>query len=208
MKPWIVALTGRSGCGKSTVSTHYRKLGYTVLDCDLVSREIVMPGTACLQKLVLAFGKEILDESGGLKRQELARKAFSSESSTRLLTSITHPAIIQKLLEQAQRSFASGAKIVFADGAVIVGESFQRYCDRIIVVDAPDDLCVARIMQRDGIDFNAAKQRLGAQMSRDQLCKAADYVIGNHEDLSTLLQQADKVLYALHEERNEERQNI
>lgn len=206
MKPWIVGLTGRSGCGKSTVSEHYRAKGYAVLDCDRAAREVAAPGSSCLNQLVQAFGSEIVDAEGRLQRRTLARKAFSSEEGTARLTQITHPAIIALLVEQAEQAFSTGAEMVFADGAVIVGHSFEAYCQRIIVVDAPDDVCVARIMKRDEIDREAAVQRLAAQMSSEQLRKAADYVIENHADRMTLLQQADQVLQELRKERNEHRE--
>lgn len=206
MSPWIVALTGRSGCGKSTVSAHYRAQGYPVLDCDQVARQVAAPGSVCLQKLQEAFGADIVDESGQLLRRKLAQRAFASEQGTQRLTKITHPAIVALLLQQAQQAFAQGAQMVFADGAVIVGHALEPHCQRIVVVDAPDAVCVARIVKRDGISQAAAQQRLDAQMPRQQLCSAADYVIENHADQTTLLQQADQVLYALRKERNEHKE--
>ena len=207
MKPWIVALTGRSGCGKSTVSEYYRARGYSVLDCDRAAREVAAPGSACLKQLARAFGPDIVGPDGTLMRHELARRAFSSDQRTRRLTEITHPAIVSLLLQQAQQAFSKGEELVFADGAVIVGQMFEPHCSRIVVVDAPDELCVARIVQRDKISSQAARQRLSAQMSRAQLCGAADYVIENCADRDTLLQQAERVLQALRKEQNEERES-
>lgn len=203
-----MALTGRSGCGKSTVSQHYRLRGYSVLDCDEAARQVVEPGSECLCLLQEAFGADIVGENGQLLRRELARRAFSSDESTKRLTDITHPAIVKLLLDQAEYAFSQGAHMVFADGAVIVGHVFEPYCQRIVVVDAPDKICVERIMKRDGISESAAQQRLDAQMPRSQLCSAADYVIENHADRATLLQQADQVLYALRKERNENKKEL
>lgn len=208
MRPWIVALTGRSGCGKSTVSEHYRAQGYSVLDCDEAARQVVEPGSECLRCLQEAFGADIVDENGHLLRRELACRAFASDKGAQRLTNITHPAIVKLLLEQAERAFSRGEQLVFVDGAVIVGHVFEPYCQRIIVVDAPDAVCVERIMKRDGISESAAQQRLDAQMPRNQLCGAANYVIENHADRETLLQQADQVLHALRKERNEHKKEI
>lgn len=191
----IIAITGRSGSGKSTVARYYASLGYPVLDGDQVSRDITKPGTACLVQLAQHFGADIVDENGNLRRRELAQRAFVNQETTQQLMDITHPAIVQTLLEQARQQ--QNAPFVFVDGAAIVGAAFEPYCSKIIVVIAPKESAVSHIMQRDQISQEVALQRLAAQTPEDILLAAADYVIENNQSQQVLLVQADAVLKAL-----------
>ncbi len=121
-----VAITGRSGCGKSTVAEYYRSRGFSVLDGDAVAREVTQPGSPCLPKLAKAFGADILDEGGALRRGVLAQRAFATKGDARRLTDITHPEIVRRLLAGVAQARAVGAKLVFVDGAVIVGAVLRR----------------------------------------------------------------------------------
>ena len=132
-----VAITGRSGCGKSTVAQYCRSRGFPVLDGDAVAREVTQPGSPCLPALAKAFGADILDEDGALRRGVLAQRAFATKGDARRLTDITHPEIVRRLLAGVAQARAAGAKLVFVDGAVIVGAPFEPFCDAIIVVRAP-----------------------------------------------------------------------
>lgn len=146
-----VAITGRSGCGKSTVAEYYRSRGFSVLDGDAVAREVTQPGSPCLPELAKAFGADILDEGGALRRGVLAQRAFATKGDARRLIDITHPEIVRRLLAGVAQARAVGAKLVFVDGAVIVGAPFEPFCDAVIVVRAPQQVLEQRIMRRDGI---------------------------------------------------------
>ncbi|NCC06941.1 MAG: dephospho-CoA kinase [Clostridia bacterium] len=192
-----VAVTGRSGSGKSSVANYYKRKGYTVLDGDEAARIITETGSPCLKQLAAAFGKDILDKKGSLRRKELANRAFLTQESAKKLTDITHPAIVQILLSGAAAAQARGEKIVFVDGAVIVGAMFEKYCDDIIVVSANERVQLSRIMIRDNISKEAARERLSAQMSDDELRAAADYIIENNTTPQNLEKQAQGVLERL-----------
>ncbi|MEG1745314.1 MAG: dephospho-CoA kinase, partial [Ruthenibacterium sp.] len=125
----VVAVTGRSGSGKSTVTAHFAALGYPTLDADRIAHDIARTGSPCLAQLVRVFGADILDEKGALRRAVLAQRAFETPQSTQRLTDITHPAIVAQLLAGAAAAKESGAPLVFVDGAVIVGGMFEQYCD-------------------------------------------------------------------------------
>lgn len=193
----IVAITGRSGSGKSTVRNYYASLGYPALDADAAAHEITQPGTAPLRALVETFGEDILNEDGTLRRGLLAERAFSSPERTQLLMDITHPAIIELLMQGVKQAEKSGKPFVFVDGAAIIGDAFEPYCDVFIVVTAPERDAVSRIVLRDGVSKEAAHQRLGAQTSEKILCDAADYIIHNDSTTEKLQQQADEVLRRL-----------
>lgn len=193
----VVAITGRSGSGKSTVTAYYASLGYPVLDADKTAREVTQPGGPCLVPLCAAFGADILRPDGSLDRGALAARAFATAQTARTLTDITHPAIIRMLLDGVEAARRTGSPFVFVDGAVIVGEAFEPYCDRIIVVTSPEREALSRIMLRDGISKQAARARLAAQLPEQTLCAAADYVIANTGDEQSLRAQAQHVLEQL-----------
>lgn len=193
----VVGLTGRSGSGKSSVAAHLSTLGYPVSDGDAISRQVCLPGTPCLRQLVQAFGGDILLPDGALNRRELGRIAFADEEKTRRLVSITHPHIIEEFLRQAATARSTGAKLFFADGAVIVGGPFEPYCDRIVVVVTEERLAVSRIILRDGISKQAAYARLAAQMPAEQLLQAADYTIENNGSLQRLHTNTEEVVAKL-----------
>lgn len=196
-KMLIVAVTGRSGCGKSTVTRHFAAMGHPVADGDEISRDVTKKDSPCLAALVAAFGQGILTDDGQLKRRTLGEIAFKTPENNKKLIEITHPAIIAEFLRRASVARKAGARLFFVDGAVIVGGPFQRYCDKIILVNSWQTLCIKRIVQRDGITIEAAMQRLAAQQPLSVLRSAADYIIRNNEDQQQLLQSANQVLAQL-----------
>ncbi len=195
--PFLVAVTGRSGSGKSTVSAFYRAKGYPVLDADAAAREIVEAGSPVLKELCASFGQDILQEDGTLDRKKLAEKAFCSVQQTKRLSDITHPAIAALLLERADAYAKQGANLCFVDGAVILGSPLEPYCKRWVVVTAPHEQAVQRIMQRDGISAQRAEERLNVQTPEEALLARADYVIQNDGGQEALQQRAQAVLASL-----------
>ena len=159
----IVGLTGRSGCGKSSVSAFFRAQGCACIDADQVSREVLQPGSPCLPRLQNAFGCDIVDKNGVLDRRLLANRAFATPEGTRQLTDITHPEILSRIRAAARQAETDGCALFFVDGAVILGTPFEKECDRLVVVTAPYDRSVARICARDGISAEMARRRLDAQ---------------------------------------------
>ena len=189
-----VAITGRSGCGKSTVAQYCRSRGFPVLDGDAVAREVTQPGSPCLPALAKAFGADILDEDGALRRGVLAQRAFATKGDARRLTDITHPEIVRRLLAGVAQARAAGAKLVFVDGAVIVGAPFEPFCDAIIVVRAPQQVLEQRIMRRDGISRQAAQALLASQLAQEKLDAAATFLLDNTGSEQALRAQARAVL--------------
>ena len=193
-RPFVIAITGRSGCGKSTVSDYYRSLGYPVLDADREARRVTEPGSPVLEHLCREFGEDLLAQDGSLCRRLLAQRAFATQEGTRKLTDITHPAIVDALKSGVEAARKNGAALCFVDGAAIVGEAFEPSCDRIVVVTAPRETSAERIMRRDGLSREDAYRRLDAQLPEADLRAAAHYLIENDSDLPHLLGQAQRVL--------------
>ena len=194
-KGTVVAITGQSGCGKSTLSAFYSSRGYTIIDCDVVAKDIrTFP--ECQQQLAEYFGADIIFE-GKVDTKLLSMRAFASEEKLQKLTDITHPFIIAEILRQAEEAFAKGDKLVFVDGAVIIGHSFEKYCDKFIVVVVEFEQQCARLMKRDNITYEQAATRILKQTPYSDMLKKADYVINNNKDVQGLILQGELVLRQL-----------
>ncbi|MGN0974882.1 MAG: dephospho-CoA kinase, partial [Gemmiger sp.] len=175
-----IGITGRSGCGKSSVTAALLAQGYPCVDADQLSREILQPGSPCLPQLQQAFGEDILLQNGVLQRRLLADRAFATPEGTQKLTEITFPEIVRRILAARDRAAAQGNSLFFVDGAVIIDTPFERNCDKIIVVTTPYEESVRRICARDGISAEMARRRLDAQVPEDVLRAHADFVIENN----------------------------
>ena len=196
----IIGITGRSGCGKSSVTRLFAAQGYPCIDADLIAREVLEPGSVCIKQLQNAFGSDIVNESGTLQRRLLANRAFATAEGTARLTAITHPEILRRIDERLQQAAASDAKLAFVDGAVIVGTPFAARCDHLVVVTAPYEQSVARICARDGIEPTMARRRLDAQTSEQVLREAADFVLENDGSPACLEERALTLLHRLEQD--------
>ena len=189
----IIGITGRSGCGKSSATNFLREQGYPCIDADLVAREVLLPGSACIPQLQALFGADIADEHGQVHRRLLADRAFATPEGKAALDSLTHPEIVHRIRAAKQAALDGGAPLFVLDGAVIVGTAAQAECDRLCVVTAPFETSVARIVARDGISAEMAARRLNAQTPEAVLTAQADYVLRNDADLAHLQAAAEEL---------------
>lgn len=196
-----LAITGRSGCGKSTVTQRFAAQGIPCADADRIAREILLPGSPCLAQLADAFGADILT-GGVLDRHLLADRAFATPEGTRRLSAITHPAIISTVLARRDAAAQAGAWLFLIDAAVVIGSALETEYDRLLVVTAPFETSVARICARDGILPEMAARRLNAQIPEQTLLEKADYVIRNDSTREALADRADALIDMLRKEHH------
>ena len=195
-----LGITGRSGCGKSTVTAVFAAHSVPLADADQISREILLPGSPLLPALAERFGGDILTADGTLNRRLLADRAFATPEGKAALDGLTHPEIVRRIRAAKQAALASGASLFVLDGAVIVGTAAQAECDRLCVVTAPFETSVSRIMARDGISAEMAARRLNAQTPEETLTAQADYVLRNDTDLARLQAAAAQLCTRLMQE--------
>ena len=178
-----IGLTGGVASGKSTVATLFAARGASVLDTDVIAREVVEPGRPALGALVRALGSGILDAQGRLDRGELRRRLFDDAALRREVESILHPAIIAELERQALA--APGPYQLFVI-PLLVENRFMSIVDRVLVVDCPEEVQLRRLMARDGETRESAERMLAAQATREQRLAAADDVIDNGGEAADL----------------------
>lgn len=199
----IVGITGRSGCGKSSATKFLAEQGYPCIDADQIARQVLLPGSPCLEQLQQLFGNDILAADGTLQRRLLADRAFATPAGTRALTDITQPEILRRIDEALARARQQGAVVAFVDGAVIVGTPFEARCDALWLVTAPYEVSVARICARDGIAPEMARRRLDAQTPLETLRAAATAEVRNDGTPEQLVAKIRALLQALEKEAHD-----
>lgn len=181
---YTIALTGGVASGKTTVSDRFAALGATVVDTDVLAREVVAPGSAGLAELVDAFGATILAPDGSLDRRAMRERVFADAEARGRLEGIVHPRIRDAALAAIR---ASGTPYVVLVVPLLY-EHFDayRWVDRVLVVDVLRATQKRRLLARDGVDETLAEAMLNAQASREQRLSIANDVLGNEGDLATL----------------------
>lgn len=175
----IVGLTGGVGSGKSTVAGVFTLYGASLIDADLVAREVVAPKTPGLAAVIERFGAQYLTRSGELDRPALAKTVFSDKDALNDLNVIVHPLVREVIigrLDQLRHEIPDGVVILMVP---LLLESAAYPTDCVIVVDCDPEVAVARLVQTRGWTAVEAKARMSAQLSREQRLAAADYVIDN-----------------------------
>ncbi len=175
----VIGLTGGIASGKSTVAAMLRELGAPIVDADLLAREVVEPGTPALAEIASRFGADMLDADGRLDRKRLAARVFSSDVSRAQLNAITHPRIAEASRAAMGAMAAQGHPVALYEAALLVENRVHLGLDGLIVVAVSEDEQIARLCRRDGIDPDAARARLAAQLPLAAKVAVADWVIDN-----------------------------
>ncbi len=184
----IIGLTGGVGSGKSTVARQFAALGVPVIDADEIARELVAPGQPALQAIARRFGREVLDARGRLRRDVLRRRIFDDAEARRALEAILHPRIRDEIRRRLATLHAPcGYALVVIP--LLLESGWQDLVQRILVVDCPESLQIARTMARDGIDRAQAEAMLAAQVDHASRLAAADDVIHNEGEAEALAPQ-------------------
>jgi len=180
--PLRIALTGGIASGKSTVAAALHAAGAAIVDADRIAREVTAPGGAAYADVVAAFGPAIVAPDGAIDRKALGRRVFGDASARERLNALTHPHIRRRMAEEGARLAAiPGVEVIVFDIPLLLDTADGRDLglDGIVVVFAPEDVQVDRLIARDGISHEEARRRLASQVPlRDKLARA-DWVIDN-----------------------------
>lgn len=186
----IIGLTGGIGSGKTLVSDYFKSLGITVVDADVVSRQVVEPGSEALQKIAAHFGEHILNADGSLNRRALRDIIFNNPEHKHWLENLLHPLIGLETARQLQAS--QSAYTVFVSPLLIeIGQ--YKMTNRILVVDTPEALQITRTSQRDNTSAKDVQAIMDTQSSRQKRLDMADDVILNDSDIDSLHHKIDNL---------------
>lgn len=185
-----IGLTGGIGSGKSEASRQFERLGASVIDTDLIARELVEPGQPALAEIAAIFGNDILDDSGRLDRARLRQRVFSDPVQREKLEAILHPRIRDRAIEMTEQSASPYCVLVIP----LLFETASDYpLDRILVIDAPVDIRSQRVKQRDGLSDSEIGAILQSQASRHQRLNTADDVVENQGSLEDLKAEIERL---------------
>jgi dephospho-CoA kinase len=186
-----VGLTGGVASGKSTVSAILAELGAVVIDADALAREVVARGTPGLEAVVAEFGPELLTPDGELDRPAMGRLVFGDEGARRRLEAIVHPLVIERMA--ALEAAAGEDEVVVHDIPLLAEGGRADTFDAVLVVDAPRDLQLERMLRDRGWTREDAESRIAAQATPEQRRAIATHVIDNNGSLADLRARVEAV---------------
>jgi dephospho-CoA kinase len=188
-----VGLTGNIAAGKSTVARIWRSLDATVVDADVLARQAVEPGTPALARIAEEWGDEVVEAGGELDRAALRRIVFADPSARERLEAIVHPAVAE-LREEAYRAAAErGERVVVADIPLLFEAGLVDDFDAVVLVDAPEEVRLARLVGDRGMDPEEARRMIAAQMPSELKRARADFLIANTGTLLELDRRSREV---------------
>ncbi|MFC7328390.1 dephospho-CoA kinase [Marinactinospora rubrisoli] len=179
-----VGLTGGIGSGKSEVARRLADRGAVVIDADRLAREVVEPGTSGLAEVVAEFGEGVLTPDGRLDRGRLGEIVFADAERLARLNAIVHPRVAERSAELM--AAAPRDAVVVYDVPLLVENGLAGDYDVVVVVDAPDDVRIARVVTDRGMTEEQARARIRAQASRRERLARADVVVDNSGSLADL----------------------
>lgn len=190
----IIGLTGGIGSGKSAAAARFEQAhGIHVVDADIKSRVVVEPGRPALQKIVDRFGDAVLHEDGSLNRAALRERVFQVPDERRWLEQLLHPLIREEIVTDLASARSPYALLV---SPLLVESGQYQMTRRVLVVDVPEALQIARTTARDNVPEEQVRAILKAQAQREERLRHAHDVIANDRDLAALHAQVD----ALHQQ--------
>jgi len=188
-----VGLTGGIGSGKNAVAAFFSDFGAVIIDADVLARDVVAPGTGGLAEIARFWPETIVD--GALDRAKLSAVVFSDPNARETLQAIIHPRVRARAADMEAQA-PENAIVVHMIPLLFEGDYYKQ-CDANVLVYAPIEMRIARVMKRDGLTRAEIEARMDAQVDQEKARKLADYIIENDEDFGVLNQRSSDVYGAL-----------
>jgi dephospho-CoA kinase len=185
----VIGLTGGIGSGKTTVARVFMSEGIPVFDADAEAIALYASDEALLTEVVALFGNDILLDDGTLNRRALAARVFNEAEALKKLNALVHPRVATKF---AQWKKLQPSSYVLREAAILFESGSNTDCDAVIVVTAPENVRIRRVMDRNGISEDEVRARMMRQWSEEELIKRADAIIVN-DDTKLILPQIAQV---------------
>lgn len=192
----VLGLTGQTGAGKTTVSQLFARNGFEVIDADQIARQVVEPGSHCLEQLAQQFGDSMVRPDGTLDRKRLGNLVFSDREALQQLNAIMNPCILAEIREQLERS---QSRWILLDAPTLFESGANVLCTWVVSVLAPESIRKQRIMKRDQLSQQQAEQRIRSQQDDSFYRDRSQAVLVNDGSLSQLklqtLQLINRIKY-------------
>jgi dephospho-CoA kinase len=190
-----VGLTGGIGSGKTTVANMFEARGAAVVDTDQIAHQLTAPGGAAIPQIHAQFGEAFLTPEGAMDRTKVREYVFAEPAAKARLESILHPLI--RIETERAAAQAQGLYLVFVVPLLVESGTWKQRASRVLVVDCPEELQVARVMSRSGLSESQVRAIMAAQVPRQVRLAAADDVIVNDGEPSAIAPQVER-LHALY----------
>jgi dephospho-CoA kinase len=178
-----IGLTGGIGSGKSTVSNILRESGISIVDADIIAREVIENYPVIIEKIKHIFSEKFIDISGKLKRREFGNYIFSNEVERSKYETIIIPFIKKEILKKVEELEQKHEKICVIDGATLIENGFCSYLDEMLLVWVNKGVQINRVKNRDELTESQVLDRINSQMSLEEKKKYADFVLDNSNTL-------------------------
>jgi dephospho-CoA kinase len=187
----VVGLTGGIGSGKSAAADAFAKLGATVVDTDAIAHELTGPAGAAVPEVARLFGKAFVDATGAMNRKRMRDLVFSDAEEKQRLEGLLHPLI--RAESERRIAAATGPYVIYVVPLLIESANHRERVGRVLVVDCPEALQVARVRQRSALPEGEIRRIIASQIQRERRVAAADDVIDNSGSIAALQQQVEKL---------------
>ncbi|MEY8320205.1 dephospho-CoA kinase [Lachnospiraceae bacterium 46-61] len=192
----VIGLTGGTGSGKSIVSAFLKQKGAYVIDADEIAHGIIARGKPAYEELTSYFGGAILDEDRNILRKKLGSIVFTNKEKLDFLNHCTHKYIIQEIDKKiAERKQKKEDTCIVLDAPLLLEANLENRCSEIWVVFAEEEVRARRIMERDNITYQDAKNRIGSQKNWEVYRQKANLILDNSKDLEHLKRQLESIFY-------------
>ncbi|MEW9095156.1 MAG: dephospho-CoA kinase [Clostridiaceae bacterium] len=204
-KIFKIGLTGGIGSGKSTVSRILKKRGISIIDCDIISRDVLKKYPNIIEDIEEKYGSEFVDENGNLKRREFGSFIFSSEEKRREFESIIIPYINKEIYNMFDKCQCNGEKICVLDAPTLFEQNMHLVMDLIVVVWVDEKTQFNRVKNRDKLDDKEVINRISAQISLNKKREMAHFVIDNTKTIEETEIQIDTLIQFINDLRGVEK---
>lgn len=190
----IVGLTGGIASGKSSIARQLIRLGFFIIDADVLAREVVQPGTDGLREVIAAFGEQYVELDGTLDRQQLGALIFSDPDARARLNGIVHPRVRESMWRKAEMYAGMDARrVAVLDIPLLFEVGVHTLIDVTVLVYAPVPLQLARLMKRNGLNEHEAALRIEAQMDIEEKRRMSDVIVENVGEEETVPRLAEEL---------------
>jgi len=190
MKKYLVGLTGGIGCGKTTVANAFSDHGISLVDADVVAREVVEPGSVGLEKIRAHFGDSVISTDGSLNRGHLREMIFAHPQHREWLNSLLHPLIRARMFELVD---LAQSPYVILIAPLLFENGLDRLVNRTLVVDISPEVQIERTMARDKVSREQVNNIIASQISRTERVARADDIIDNSGDVADIAEKVNQL---------------